>query len=377
MSALSLVVLLLSTAESSALRTPLAPPGNVEARDYPNDAGGQILVQWELSTDDRRLEAYLVERQTRDSAGFERTALVGPGVRRITDDQTDDRLSYRYRVSALIGPDTATSLPSQFAHSYPQWFHTGRFNILIALALFSLLVVWFIGQARRGAKLFIRRIAGLDAVDEALGRATEMGRPILFVPGIADMSSIGTIAAMNILSSIAEKTAQFNTPLIVPNSDPIVYTVAREVVKEGYTRAGRPDAFNPDSVYFITSEQFPYAAAVDGIMTRERPATNFLIGSFWAESLVLAETGAVTGAIQIAGTDQVTQLPFFVTACDYTLLGEELYAASAYLSREPLLLGAIKGQDIAKAIIVILLVLGTILALALKWPVARLFVTQQ
>ncbi|MFQ6133515.1 MAG: DUF6754 domain-containing protein, partial [Armatimonadota bacterium] len=52
------------------------------------------------------------------------------------------------------------------------------------------------------------------------------------------------------------------------------------------------------------------------------------------------------------------QLPFFVAACDYTLMGEELYAATAYLSQEPRLLGSLKGQDWCKLVIMGLLLLG-------------------
>jgi len=129
---------------------------------------------------------------------------------------------------------------------------------------------------------------------------------------------------------------------------------------------GKPDAFRADNVYFVTNDQMGYAAAVDGIMVREKPATNFFLGAFFAESLILAETGAATGAIQIAGTDQVTQLPFFITACDYTLMGEELYAASAYLAKEPLLLGTLKAQDLSKMIIVGILILGALVTLALR-----------
>jgi len=95
-------------------------------------------------------------------------------------------------------------------------------------------------------------------------------------------------------------------------------------------------------------------------MVREKPGANLLLGMFYAESLVLAETGASVGAIQIAGTDAISQLPFFVTACDYTIIGEELYAASSYISREPTLLGSLKGQDIYKLICIILIVLGVL-----------------
>ena len=112
------------------------------------------------------------------------------------------------------------------------------------------------------------------------------------------------------------------------------------------------------------TEQFSYAAAVEGIMVRDKPAAHIMMGYFYAESLLLAETGSQTGAIQIAGTDAYTQLPFFVTTCDYTLMGEELYAASAYLSKEPRLLGSLKGQDLGKAALILLLVVGTVLASA-------------
>ena len=211
--------------------------------------------------------------------------------------------------------------------------------------------------------MFVRKIAGLDALDEAIGRATEMGKSLLYVPGIGYIEEVGTIASMNILNRVARKVAEYGTPLIVPNRDPIVLMVARQVVKEGYSTAGRPDAYDDNNVFFVTTSQFGYAAAVDGIMLRQRPATNLFMGCFYAESLILAETGNMTGAIQIAGTDKVHQLPFFVTSCDYTLLGEELYAASAYLSREPGLLGAIKAQDYSKIILLIFIITGVVLRL--------------
>jgi len=96
-------------------------------------------------------------------------------------------------------------------------------------------------------------------------------------------------------------------------------------------------------------------------MIREKPATVFFLGAFYAESLILAETGHSVGAIQIAGTAMPAQLPFFVAACDYTLIGEELFAASAYLSKEPLLMGSLKGQDWGKVIFMFFIGAGVIL----------------
>ncbi len=277
------------------------------------------------------------------------------GTTTFEDEEAEDGIPYQYIVASIVDSEMYYSDPSAATVSYPQLFHTGRLNILLCIVGFTLTLAYFVYKARTGKDLFIRKIAGLAAVEEAVGRATEMGKPILYVPGLGDIDWTATIASMNILGEVARKIARYDSALIVPNRWSVTFTVAKEVVKEAFTAEGSPDKFKEEYVRYITEAQFGFAAAITGIMIREKPATNFFIGRFWAESLIMAETGAQTGAFQIAGTDSVLQLPFFVTACDYTLMGEELYAASAYLSREPVLLGSLKAQDYGKLCALVLL----------------------
>ncbi len=344
----------------------LTAPSNVIAYDTPNDAGGSITIEWELSTDDSLFAGYEIWRSEFSDTGFSMVGYIGKGIGKYRDAQEiADGKNYYYKIRGCTKDFYYTdfsniSLPAVASY---QWFNTGKINTLIAVVIFISLLLYFVSTARKGKGLFIRKIAGLDALDEAVGRATEMGRPVLYVPGLSTMSDVATIASINILQRVSKKVAEYDTRLIVPVADAIVYMVARQVTKEGYMEAGRPDSYNEDNVFFVTDSQFAYAAAVDGIMIREKPATNLFLGMFWAESLLLAETGNMTGAIQIAGTDSVTQLPFFVTACDYTIIGEELYAASAYLSKEPILTGSIKAQDWGKLIILILTILGVFASL--------------
>ena len=330
-----------------------------QVRDNPNDDGSKIVITWQAIAEDIAIDGYEILR-AEEGAEFQTIATVNKFEQQYTDSEASDGTVYRYRINAVQNEEiVAQSEISEPVASSQQWFNTSRTNVLLGVIVYSALVLWFIYRARAGKKLFIRRLPGLDALEEAVGRATEMGKPILYVPGLSSIQDIATIASLNILSQVAKKTAEYNTTLLVPNRNPVVYVVAREIVKESYTDAGRPDAFNPDNIYFVTSNQWAYAAAVCGTMVREKPATNLFLGYFWAESLVLAETGASTGAIQIAGTDSVFQLPFFITACDYTLIGEELYAASAYLSREPLLMGSLKGQDWGKMIVLGILLVAS------------------
>ena len=243
------------------------------------------------------------------------------------------------------------------------YFITGRLVMFLAIVLFGGILIYNTRKAQRGEDIFLRTIPGLKAVEEAVGRSTEMGKPVLFVPGISDMDQVETVAGVIVLGHVSKMTARYETPLNVPVSRAIVMKAAREACKESSLVEGRPDMFHEDMVHYVTDEQFAYAAGVNGIMVREKPAACIYMGKFYAESLILAETGNSIGAIQIAGTASQSQIPFFVTACDYTLIGEEFFAASAYLSDKPELVGAVKGQDLIKIIILCLMFGGILIRL--------------
>ena len=332
-----------------------SPPSNIKAFDRPNDAGSAVSLSWICSIDDTSLDGYVILRRALPDTNYQKVGSTMHGVTAFEDEDVQDGIEYQYIVAAIKNGGLFCSEPSAAVNSYPQVFHKGRINVLVCILAFSAMLAYFVVKARNGKDLFIRKIAGLAAVDEAVGRATEMGRPILYVPGLGDIDWTATIASMNILGEVAKKIAVYDSALIVPNRWSVTYTVAKEVVKEAFISEGSPDKFKEEYVRYVTEAQFGFAAAISGIMMRDKPATNFFIGRFWAESLIMAETGAQTGAFQIAGTDSVLQLPFFVTACDYTLMGEELYAASAYLSREPILLGSLKAQDYGKLVVLFVL----------------------
>lgn len=242
-----------------------------------------------------------------------------------------------------------------------KWFNINRTNRFIGLLLICGIILYYIARARKNKKIYLRPVAGLQAFEEAVGRATEMGRSVLYVPGIMDLDQVETISGLIILGHVAKMTARYETDLNVPVSRSLVMESGRETVRASYISEGRPDLFSEDMVHYYTDDQFAFAAAVDGVMLREKPSAVFLQGKFYAESLIMAETGNSIGAIQIAGTGSPSQIPFFVTACDYTLIGEEFFAASAYLGKDPRLIGSIKGQDIVKAILMAFLGIGVIL----------------
>jgi hypothetical protein len=335
---------------------PDAPVEGLRAFDTPADDGTSVTLQWtgvgDLPLTVTRSTARLGDYEEVREALASDSGYVDRGVERGTE--------YYYKLAYVMGPDTLTTEAVGPVVAVGNWFRGYRKVTLIATVVMFSLVIGFVSAAKQGRDLYIRKIAGLSAINEAVGRATEMGKKILYIPGILSLSEIQTIASLSILEHIAKLTAIYGTDIEVPNKDPLVFSAARETVKQAYLEAGKPDQFREDMVTYITYDQFAYAASVTAKMVREKPAANLFIGAFFAESLILAETGQAAGSIQVAGTAAIPQLPFFVTTCDYTLLGEELYAASAYLSREPVLLGSIKAQDIAKVILMAIMGLGIV-----------------
>ncbi len=355
----------------------LSPPTNVKVTDVPNDAGESLNISWDLSPDDvtdegpPRVMSYEIQRRFKsdfEDSTWTEWKIAGEktyGATGYVDPNCDDRdLIYEYRVAA-VGPggdSSAFAVGDQGMHPVMQLFDRRKAWFGIILFIIGGSVIAFIEMAKSGRELKVRRIAGLEAVEEAVGRATELGRSCLFVPGIQDINDIQTVAGITVLSSVAKLAAEYGASLDVPTSRSLVMTTARETVHAAFLAAGRPDAYQEDRINYVTDEQFGYVAGVTGKMVREKPAACFYMGAFYAESLILAETGNSIGAIQIAGTAMPSQLPFFVAACDYTLIGEEFFAASAYLSGEAHQLGSLKGQDVGKLLGLIAIAIGCLAA---------------
>ncbi len=244
-------------------------------------------------------------------------------------------------------------------------------SLLILLSwvlLSSGAVIFFTVRSSRWQRQ-LRLIPGLKAIEEAVGRSTELGKPMVFTTGWGgDIQRPTTLAALNLLKFIAAKAAAYGTRIIFPTHDPVIAETAKEILKVAYAEQGHSDLFRDSDVVFVSPSQFGYAAGVDGIVARSKPGALFLLGTFEGEALILAETGNMTGALQIAGTDSTIQLAFFIVACDYTLIGEELYTASAYLSDDKRIKASMLAQDALRLLmLVLLLVLPVAALLGLNW----------
>lgn len=230
----------------------------------------------------------------------------------------------------------------------------------LLMVIFWLASITFFTNLGKKELTWIRSIPGLEAVDEAIGRATEMGRPLLFTT----MHGSGTgqsafvqghgpahLAGLSVLGYVANEIAKRDAKLEVPLAWPDVAEMGISVVEQAYRKEGKTPPI--DAVKYVSSTQMAYALGTAGIMARTNPASVLMFGPATAETLILAESANRYGTFNI-GASSANQAVYFITSCDYVMVGEELYIAGSYLSKDRLALGSIKGQDYPKILQLIL-----------------------
>ncbi len=261
---------------------------------------------------------------------------------------------------AAFGPAPTIHILHALFALFPYRGELESLAILVGMATLTLAMV---RRAARGAILPpIRALPALEALDDAVGEAAELGRPVHVTTGVEDARSPQTIAAFPVLRHTAERSALYGTQIVCTSSDPTVQAVNEEVVRQGFARAGHPEGFQPDDVRYLSDSQFAYAGAITGIFRRERPAVNVMVGAFNAEAMVLIEAGAEAGARQIGATSNIYQIPFIVAGCDHALIGEEMFAGAALLTGDRLQHASLVAQDGAKVALMAVVAVGSILA---------------
>jgi len=229
---------------------------------------------------------------------------------------------------------------------------------VLVITLGAIFVVTRIASKR---KLKTRGIPGIERLDKWIQQAAELNRPVFFTPGTGTIQTTDTLAALALLNHVANRCAQHDGRLIVANADYNVHQVTVDIVKNAYKKAGKEHLYSEDTVRYISTRQFAYAAGVMGLLRREKPALNVFVGDFQAESLEIAEAGRTDAIAQFGGTSNVDQLPFFMATCDQTLVGEELYTAQGYLTDDVNAISSLVGPDAGKILAILLIAAGAVL----------------
>lgn len=233
--------------------------------------------------------------------------------------------------------------------------------ILMLIAILSIVLSDWMGKNNIPYK--IRSIGAISAVDEAIARCAEMGRPALVSLGKRNVRHRDSVAAIPLLSHVATKCAELGAELITGVCAPDWQPLAEAIVEEAYRTAGHAEEYNPENVRFISPKGYAYATGLLGIVNREKVATTFLFGGYGGEQLIISEGSGALGSMVLSVNAIHSQTYALMLSADYACIGEEGYAASAYLGDEGQRINLL-ASDVMKGISLVYSVLGIILSYA-------------
>lgn len=254
----------------------------------------------------------------------------------------------------------------------------GRGAQLVVLIVFSIIIIYAMWAAKKKLP-FLRKLPAFDAMDEIVGRCAEMGKPLHFTPGFGAGSVYanegpGLVAGLESLGYLGRLAARTGVPLIVSLGQAELCPYAEEIVRNAYTAEGKLDRLDlAYTVRFVSPIQYGYVAGVFDTLGTEKPAGNIMLGATLGEALLFGETAFRYGAMQISGGIHYTALPLNAITSDYLVIGDELFAIEAFVSKNPLQVGTLRGNDISRILSIALIILAVVAANAgLSWLV-RLF----
>jgi hypothetical protein len=239
----------------------------------------------------------------------------------------------------------------------------GKAFQLVFLLILGILtyIAYYLGK--RGRVFEIRPLGGLDATWEGIGRAAETGRPIMVLTGISGLGESQTIAGLTVYGEVTQRAVSIGVETHTSNTSTDVIAFSEAITKSAYDAAGKPEKYIPgEYVRWFGGDQFSYAVGCAGYILEKKPAIIVFMGYFLFDVIVSMESGNRVGSKIIGGT--LSALPEMSVFSDYLLIGEELYAASAQISQDRMVIATLAGQDWMKLILVALMIVGVVLILA-------------
>ncbi len=235
---------------------------------------------------------------------------------------------------------------------------------LSAIVVITLLLIIFTRRGRNGRSVSLRPLSAVSSLSNQMGEAIESGRQVhisLGQAGLAGTAAPTSAAAIHILDHLAKDGCASGAPPLTTVGEGTLLPIAQDSLRGAHQAAGRLAAYKPGMAQFVAVETEPYAFAggMAAVIQQNKASGNVMVGRFGPEIAITAEAAARQNMSQVIGTDDPSALAVATAVTDHVLIGEELFAAAAYLEGSPYQIASLQVQDILRTIIAI-----AILALA-------------
>ncbi len=234
---------------------------------------------------------------------------------------------------------------------------------LILLLVFLLFFLVFTVRAKSGASFGLRPIAVYTRLQQLISQATESGRPIHVGMGSGQIGGPFTTEALmglTVFDLVARHAAASDLPVLGSTGDPTVLATGQGVLQVARREAGYAESYTGRDLGFYAPDAMAYAVGAEQDLRRRNYLASILLGRYGTEGLWISESTGTQPMVQLGGTVDPTALALLQFSLDDTVIGEEIYAAGAYLHR-PSHLGSLATQDIVRIVLILSIIAGVIM----------------
>lgn len=234
--------------------------------------------------------------------------------------------------------------------------------LILAAVLLLAFILW-----RRRSPAALRPIAAYDQLNRAVGLAVENGTRLHFSLGrgsIFPARGASALAALAMLRRLSERTSVSDNPPVVTSGDASLAVLSQDTLQAGYRAAGAEEQYRFTTGRLAGLTPLSYAAGTIPAIHDENVSANVYIGEFGVESALLTEAAERQNSTLIASSDNLAAQSVFYASAQEPLIGEELFAAGAYVGAGAAHEASLNVQDILRWLVVAGILIGSLLKMA-------------
>ena len=240
--------------------------------------------------------------------------------------------------------------------------------MLIALGLLGLTAILLVGltfwRRRSAAAASLRLINAYEQLNRSVGLAVENGTRLHISLGRGNFFSArggSALAGLAMLRRLAERTSVSDRPPVVTSGDASLAILSQDTLQSGYRAAGAQEQYRFTTGRLAGLTPFSYAAGTLPVIHDENVSANIVMGDLGAEAALLAEASDRENTSLIAASDDLAAQSVFFASSQEPLVGEELFAAGAYIGAGDSHEASLHVQDILRWLIILAILIGSLL----------------
>lgn len=234
--------------------------------------------------------------------------------------------------------------------------------LILAAVLLLAFILW-----RRRSPAALRPIAAFEQLNRAVGLAVENGTRLHFSLGHGSLfpaRGASALAGLAMLRRLSERTSVSDNPPIVTSGDASLAILSQDTLQSGYRAAGAEEQYRFTTGRLAGLTPLSYAAGGMPTVHDENVSANVFIGDFGPEAALLTEAAERQNSTLIASSDNLAAQSVFYASAQEPLIGEELFAAGAYVGAGSAHEASLNVQDVLRWLVVLGILIGSLLKIA-------------